>query len=167
MNPEGFLPDKQMKIMDEKKVKSFPYAKYPYALSYVFNPGEARFVLHMIEADFLKKQGYDTGWTRTEYMKRMGLNLYTFERCVRKLEKMNLLTRRYNTLGNRVYYSFNMDLYDRLVEILSATCHVDRLIDFCETKFKMENRSIESITEEEIEELKSGNGLKKIHPSMK
>ncbi len=152
--------------MSEKREKLAPFAKYPYSLSYLFTPGESRFILHMIEADFLKKQGYDTDWTRAEYMKRMGLNLYTFEHCVRKLEGMNLLTRRHNALGNRVYYLFNMDLYDRLVEILSATCNVDKLIEFCDTKFKHENRSIESITEEEIVELKSGNGLKKTHPSM-
>ena len=152
--------------MNDKKEKLSPFGKYPYCLTYLFSPGESRFILHMLEVDFLKKQGYNTDWTRAEYMKRMGLNLYTFENCVRRLEKMNLLTRRHNNLRNRVYYSFNMELYDTLVNILSSTCNIDKLIEFCETKFKKGNRSIESITEEEIAELKSGNGLKKIHPSM-
>jgi hypothetical protein len=154
--------------MDKKKKnETAPYVKYPLALSYLFNPVESRFILHMIEAEFLKKQGYDTGWTRAGYAKRMGLKECAFERCVKRMVDMELLAVRHNKLGNRVFFSFNMALYEKLVSILSATCHVDSLIDFCDTKFKKEARSIESITEQEIETLRSNNGLRKLHPSMR
>ncbi|MDR1718028.1 MAG: hypothetical protein LBS20_19500 [Prevotella sp.] len=152
--------------MESNKKKESPYVKYPVCLSYLFNPGESRFIIHMIEIEFLKDQGYNTNWTRAEYMKRMGLNEYSFERCIKRLVKMGLLSKTNNKLKNKVYYSFNMQLYDRLVEILSVTCNIDKLIEFCETKFIRDARPIESITEKETDDLRADNGLLKTHPSI-
>jgi DNA-binding MarR family transcriptional regulator len=120
----------------------------------------------MIEIDSLHKRGYDTQWTQSDYARRMGLKEYAFKRCVKRFVELNLLTVRYNTQGNRVYYSFNTEMYEKLVAILTVTGHVDRLIEFCDTEFKKGGRPIESITPEEIAALGSENKPKKLHPSM-
>lgn len=144
------------------------FVKYPLCLSYLFSPTETRFIAHMIDAEFLKSYGYDTAWSRREWMRRMGLTEYSFDGAVKSLMKIGLLIKRNNDFGNRVYYTFNMELYDKLVSILSVTNNVDRLISFCEMKFRQEKRTIESITPEEISELKQEDtkALKKKHKSM-
>jgi hypothetical protein len=154
--------------MNEQKKKlkrSIPFVKYYLELSYLFSPEECRFIMHMTDIEFLKKSGYQTGWSKKEYIKRMGLSEYSFDKSVERLQKMGLLSRTHNSLGNKVFYSFDMDLYNRLVEILSMTCDIDKLIAFCNINFVEQSRSIESITEQEINDLETHNKKKKIHPS--
>jgi hypothetical protein len=117
----------------------------------------------MINAEFLKKSGYDTDWSRKEWMKKMGLTQYSFDSAVKTMTTIGLLTKKNNELGNKVYYSFDMGQYNNLVAILSVTHNVSKLIDFCETKFKKEKRTVADITLEEVAELEeqSGSGLKK------
>jgi len=86
-------------------------------------------------------------------MARTGTTPYTFDKCIETLLAIDLLTKTNNTDGNKVYYSLNMDLYIRLVQILPANKNVYAVIDFCKKNFKSGNRKIESITDEEIIEL--------------
>lgn len=150
--------------MDKEQKNIVPFVKYHTGLSYLLSPAESRFLIHMVDVQYMKSMGYYTDWTRAEYMKRMGLNEYSYERCVRKFINLGLLSKTNNAKGNRVYYALNMDIYEKLVTILSSTNNVDKLIEFCDTKLK-KGRTIASITQQEIDGLKSDHGLKKLHPS--
>lgn len=129
------------------------FVKYPLCLSCLFSPTQTRFIAHMIEAEFLKSCGYNTDYSRKEWMRKMGLTEYSFDNAVKTLMEMGILSKRNNVLGNRVYYSFDMDVYDQLIAILSATENIEKITHFCDTKFKQEKRTVESITAEEISEL--------------
>lgn len=83
----------------------------------------------------------------------MGMTCYTFDKCIETLLAIGLLTKINNIEGNRVYYNLDMDLYDRLVHILSANKNVYTMIDFCRKNFKAGGRRIDSITDEELLEL--------------
>ena len=120
-------------------------------LSYLFNPYETRFIQHMVEIEFIKSCGYDTNWSKITYMKRMGLKENTFDKCVRKFVSMKLLYKTFNDSKNKVYFSWNMGLYFKLVRILSITNDVDKLRDFCQVNFIKKNRMIDEISEDEIE----------------
>jgi len=151
-----------MKELNDKT----PFVKYYPGLSYMFSLAETRFILHMVDIDYKKKNGFNTDWTRAEYMKVMGMNEYNFDKCIKRFIGLNLLERTNNLTGNRVYYSFNSKVYEKLVRILSATCNVNKLIAFCTANFKENKRSIESITEEEIKALATSDHTKAPHPSM-
>lgn len=139
------------------KNNTLPFVKYYTGLSYLFSPAETRFILHMVDIEYKKGCGYIMTLNRADYMKIMGLNEYSFDKCIGRLIQLDLLSKTNNAKGNRVYYSFNMELYEKLVRILSSSCNVDKLIAFCKRNFIEGARSIESITEEEIQNLKSGS----------
>lgn len=120
-------------------------------LSCLFNPYETRFIQHMVEIEFIKSCGYDTNWSKITCMKRMGLKENTFDKCVRRFVRMKLLYKTFNDSKNKVYYSWNMGLYFKLVRILSITNDVDKLRDFCQVNFIKKNRMIDEISEDEIE----------------
>ena len=140
---------------EEVKVPRQPsFVKYCTGLSYLFDPRETRFLLHMIDIDYMKSKGFLTDWSRSEYMKRMGLNKNAFNYCVKRMQEMKLLIKWNNSLGNKVFYALNRENYERLIRILSCTNNIDALISFCQNTFQS-GRSIESITEEEIQKLES------------
>ncbi|GAB6013310.1 hypothetical protein [Viscerimonas tarda] len=138
--------------MEQREKISF--VKYYPGLSVMFKPVETLFILHMVRFEFLKTAGFRIRWSKAEYARRMGLKECAFIRCVKRLSAMKLLEVSHNPEGNRVFYSFNMSLYYRLVEILSATSDHDRLTAFCNRQFKKAGRPIESITDDEIRELR-------------
>jgi hypothetical protein len=139
--------------MKNKKKEIIPFIKFHPGLSCLFSPAETVFILHMVNLEYFKAAGYRVSWSNAGYIRRMGLKECAFKRCVERFSQMKLLTRTYNSLGNRVFYSINMELYNRLVEIVSSTYDCERLAAFCDTKFRKEARPIESITAEEIREL--------------
>ncbi len=149
----------------KRQKQEIPFIKYHPCLAHLFTPEESRFLLHMLEADFLKSCGYATDWSRAQYSKRMGLSKYSFDRCANKLTQMKLITKTHNKLGNRVYYQLNHTLYQKLIHMLSVTNNINKLIEFCDLHFRKNNRSIDSITPEEIKNLHSENDLKKKHPA--
>lgn len=134
--------------MNEKKKAIF--VKYPLCLSYLFSPTETRFIIHMIDAEFLRSKGYNINWSRSNYIKKMGLTEYSFDNAVKKMTRIGLLTKTNNKQGNRVFYSFDMERYNKLIMILSTTRNIDKVIRFFDRIFEKENRTIESVTEEEI-----------------
>lgn len=145
-------------MVEGKGNEKMPFVKYFTGLTYMFSPAERSFLLHMVDIDYKKNSGAYTDWGRTDYMKIMGLNKYNFDKCVKRFIELNLLEKTNNSCRNRVYYSFNIELYNRLVYILSSTCNVNKLIAFCNMNFREKKRSIESITDEEISELASYKG---------
>jgi hypothetical protein len=140
--------------MNKKRGKGVAFVKYYPQFSALFNPAETCFILHMVHYEFIKSVGFQIHWTRGEYAERMGLKECAFKRCAKRLSAMNLLKISHNPEGNRVFYEFNMSLYNRLVEILSATTDMDKLVIFCDTHFKKTYRRIESISDDEIKLLK-------------
>lgn len=139
--------------MRNECLRKFLYVEYPLGLSYLFTPSETRFILHMINFEYLKKHGFSTNWSNAEYIKRMGISKNAFNNSVKKLIHMRLLKKWNNKLGNRVYYSFDLEVYGKLVDILSCTNNVDELIKFCEMYFK-QGRLVEDIAEREIVKLR-------------
>ena len=135
--------------------KSFQFVKYHTCLAYMFEPAEIVFIMRMMELEFMKLNGYKVEWTRAEYMKHMGLTTYSFDKCIKSLCDLKLLSKKNNNLGNRVYYSFDGTLYNRLLTILHATRNADVLISFCNINFKQNSRTISSITDEEIVTLRN------------
>lgn len=130
--------------------QNYPFIKYHKVLSYLFNPSEIVFILHMIDLESLRSKGRQIEWTRSFYMAKMGLKPYSFDKCIEKLTAMELLSKTNNADGNKVYYHFNMELYYRLLKILSASKDIYVMIAFCKDNFKQKKRPIMSITENEI-----------------
>ncbi|MBF0648685.1 hypothetical protein IR083_07620 [Dysgonomonas sp. GY75] len=139
----------------EDKKRTLPFVKYYTGLSYMFSPAETRFILHMVDIEYKKQRGRYTDWNRAGYMKIMGLTEYAFDKCAGRLIRLGLLSKTNNAKGNKVRYSFDMELYGILVHMLNATCDIGRLGDFCKKNFIDRTRPIRSITGEEIEELKN------------
>lgn len=102
---------------------------YP-GFSYLLSPEEERFLKHMKEIAFLARRGEKTDFTRAEYRRRMGLREYTFDRCARTLCRMGLVVKTTDSSRNHVHYELNEEAYERLVQIVSATRNIDRLIEF-------------------------------------
>lgn len=127
------------------------FVKYPLGLSCVLSPKEARFILHMIEMQHLSLWGYKTDYTRTEYMKRMGLGENAFDTAARSLTDLGLVVR--TGSRNSVHYELDEKMYDRLVEIVSDTRNIERLAGFLDFNLRKLGRSIDSITDEEIDQI--------------
>jgi hypothetical protein len=134
--------------MGNKTQESSPFIKYHAGLSFFFNPAEMVFALQMANYEYLKQNGYRINLSKAEYARRMGMKEYTFEKCVMRFIDLKMLSRTYNKTGNMVYYSFDMELYGKLIHIV-ATARGKRLSSFFE-RIKKEKRSIDGITEEEI-----------------
>lgn len=130
--------------------KKAPFVKYHLALTYLLSPSESRFILHMLEVSYMNSVGYDIYWSKAYYMKRMQLNEYTFNKCVSRLEVMGLIIKTKNSQNDKVHFSLNTETYHKLLSILTLNKSIDKLIEFRDAVFGKNNRSIDSITEEEI-----------------
>lgn len=132
------------------KDKSLLFVNYHTCLPLIFSPAEERFILHMINIELQKQKGLFVPRGRAAHMQQMQLTEYAFDKCISKLIKIGLLTKRNNKKCNRVYYYFDLHLYDRLIEILSLDVNRERLTEFCRIIFLEKRRPIDSITDEEI-----------------
>jgi hypothetical protein len=139
--------------MENKKKETAPFVKYHTGLSLLFSPVEMIFALQMVNYEYLKSNGYRVSLSKAEYARRMGMKEYTFEKCVSRFSEMNLLKRNYNALGNRVFYSFNRELYGKLLRIVAQTSDPEKL-SLLFNRLKKESCALESFTEEEINALK-------------
>lgn len=134
-----------------KRNESFEKA-HP-GFSYVLSPEEERFLKHLLEIEYLRKLGQKVDFTRAEYMKRMALKEYTFDRCGRSLCALGLALKTSDSSRNRVHYRLNRPIYDKLVNIVSTTRNIDRLIEFFDFHVFKLGKSIEELTVEDIERL--------------
>lgn len=126
---------------------------YP-GFSYLLNPEEERFLKHMKEIAFLSRRGEKTDFTRAEYRRRMGLKEYTFDRCARTLCQMGLIIKTSDSSRNHVHYELHEEAYDRLVQVVSATRNIDRLIEFFNFHIFQLGKSIPDLTDTEINRLR-------------
>jgi hypothetical protein len=103
--------------MENRKNEKAPFVKYHARLSLLFSPCEMIFIMQMANYEYLKSKGYRIRLSKPEYARRMGMKEYTFDKCVNRFLSLKLLSRKYNETGNQVFYSFNTDLYDKLIRI--------------------------------------------------
>lgn len=130
-----------------------PFEKSYPGFSYILTPEEERFLKHMKEIAYLRRRGEKTEFTRSEYMRRMGLREYTFDRCARSLCELGLIVKTSDSSRNRVHYDLNEFAYEKLVHIVCQTRNIDRLIEFFDFHVFKLGKSIGSIREEEIRQL--------------
>ena len=135
--------------MENNMNESVPFIKYHAGLSFFFNPAEMVFALQMANYEYLKQVGYRINFSKSEYARRMGMKEYTFEKCARRFMELGMLAKSYNALGNRVFYSFDMELYNKLIRITAQATDKNKLAAFFK-RLKKESRRVESITDEEI-----------------
>ena len=147
--------EESIKNMNMKPVRKSnePFEKSYPGFSYVLSPEEERFLKHMKEIAFLCRRGEKTDYTRAEYMRRMGLREYTFDRCAKSLCNLGLIVKTSDSSRNRVHYSLNEPVYDKLVRIVSTTRNIDRLIAFFDFHVFKLGKSIGSLEDDEIEGL--------------
>ncbi len=140
--------------MEEKKVHSF--VKHHIHLRYLFDPAEMSFVIQLLHLDFLRRSGYRTAYSREFMYDYFQLKERTFNRCLRRLSQLGLIERVKD--GLYVDYRLNSEVYNRLLDIIHATNNFAIISDFCNEQFRERGRTIESVTDEEIEQLrKRGN----------
>lgn len=140
---------------ENKIVKKGNYqVHFHIGLSYVLSPCESRFIQYLLSREQFRKYGVSTYMNQSDYVKAMGLNNSSFRTSVRNLQKLGLLKKWNNSLGNKAFYTLDENQYERLIVILSSTNDLNELISFCQNTFKR-GRSIESITKEEIKILAS------------
>lgn len=119
-------------------------------LGRLFDPAEMLFILHMQQVEFLCQASQGGRWSKKFLMKKMGLGEKVFDRCVRRLEQMELLI---VSSDYHPVYRWDTALYERLVEILSATDNLEALDGFCRRMFLEEKRCIRGISDFEVEML--------------
>lgn len=134
-----------------KKHESFEKS-YP-GFSYVLTPDEERMLKHLLEIEYLRKLGHKVDFTRAEYMKRMALREYTFDRSARSLCRLGLAVKTADSSRNRVQYRLNSEMYLKLVHIVSLTRNIDRLVQFFDFHIFKLGKSIGELTEEDIRTL--------------
>ena len=122
-------------------------------LRYLLSPEEERFLKHMKEFEYIRRRGYSVNFTRAQYMRRMGLREYTFDRCARSLCRLGLIVKTEDSSRNRVHYRLNEEAYERLVRIVTTTRNIDRLIAFFDLHCFKLGKDILSLTDEEIDTL--------------
>lgn len=146
------VPIKNGRMRSGKKLNE-PFEKSYPGFSYLLSPEEERFLKHMKEIAFLHRRGEKTDFTRAEYMRRMGLKEYTFDRCAKSLCELGLIVKTSDSSRNRVHYSLDEAVYDKLVRIVSLTRNIDRLIGFFDFHVFKLGKSIEILSDEDIEGL--------------
>lgn len=119
-------------------------------LGRLFDPAEMLFILHMQQVEYLCQANQGGRWSKKFLMKKMGFGEKVFDRCARRMAEMELLI---VSSGYHPVYRWNTAIYDRLIEIFSATDNLDALDRFCKQIFLEGMRSIREITDSEVEML--------------
>ncbi|WP_418665314.1 hypothetical protein [Alistipes finegoldii] len=145
--------------METKRKYSGMYRRTPSGMSfpgfsYLLSPDQERFIKHMREFEHMRSYGWNVNFTRGEYMRRMGLREYTFDRCARSLCDLGLIQRTEDSSRNRVHYRLVEPVFDKLVRIVSMTRNSDKLIDFFNFYCRKLGKSIPELTDEEISSLR-------------
>lgn len=139
------------------KNKQPRYAQCYLNLTRLFDPAEMIFIMNMHQMEYLRQIQPERKWSKAFLMKKMNLGEKVFDRCVRRLQKMELLI---VSPDYHPDYRWDTALYLRLVKILSATKDSDAIDEFCRRVFLEQGRSIASISDQEIEIL----GKNRYHP---
>lgn len=139
--------------MSSGRKQNESFEKTHPGFSYILSPEEERFLKHLKEIEYLRRLGQKVDFTRAEYMKRMALREYTFDRCGKSLCKLGLAIKTSDSSRNKVHYRLNEPVYKRLVHIVSLTRNIDRLIQFFDFHVFKLGKSIAELTDKDIEGL--------------
>lgn len=120
-------------------------------LSCLFDPAEIIFLLHMVDMEYMKQNGYNTTWSKEFLLLKMNLGVRLFDRVTKKLISMGLLSK--DKAGNKYIYSLDLKTYRKLVGFLSLTNDIFKLKSFCEAVFIKEKRKIWSVTGNDLKVL--------------
>lgn len=126
-------------------------------LCHIFDPDEMVFLINMAITHEMTLSGKRTNWNKGILMDRMNMTTSVFNRCEKRLLNLKLLEREIVT-GKRYSYNLNMELYKRLIQIVTASDDFSVVKEFCKRNFIDENKSITDITDEEIDQLKETKG---------
>lgn len=135
-----------------KKEQAYFYRAYK-GIAMGLGAYEAIFMAYMADLDRLRMAGADTVSGLNVHLGATGMGRRTFERCVRKAVRMGLLER--ISVDGRYDYVWDRTAYDRLVEIVSSNASYTVLRAFCNKVFDTDGRTVSSVTDSEIRELKN------------
>lgn len=131
-----------------KEQKNYPFYKFYKGLMLAFDLPESAFMVYMADLDALRNLGHKTVRPLNAHLNHLGFGRRTFERCVNKSIRMGLLER--VPIDGMYDYFWDMQVYDRLVRIVSSTNSYVALRSFCRKVFDDEDRSVLSVTDDEI-----------------
>ena len=131
-----------------KEQKSYAFCKLYKGLMMAFDLPESAFMVYMADLDALRNLGHKTVRPLNAHLNHLGFGRRTFDRCVNKCIRMGLLER--VSIDGMYDYFWDMQVYDRLVRIVSSTNSYVALRSFCKKVFDEEGRSVVSVTDDEI-----------------
>ena len=134
------------------KVKKAPaFYKFYKGLMMAFDLPESAFMVYMADLNEIRKLGYNTLRPLRTHLGCLGIGRRSFERCIMKTTSMGLLKR--VAVDGKYDYFWDMEAYDRLIQIVSTTTKYTVLREFCNKAFEKDKRTVMSITYDEIQEL--------------
>ena len=132
----------------KKKNNTPAFYMFYKGLMMAFDITEAAFMVYMADLDTLRELGHKTIRPLDSHLNHLGFGRRNFNRCVDKTIRMGLLER--VPIDGMYDYIWDMRVYDKLVHIVSSTNSYVALRSFCKRVFEDEQRSILSITDDEI-----------------
>ena len=129
------------------RTKSITFTKFHVNIPVIFDGAESVFIMQMVSAEYRAQLVRRPYWSKSFVMDRMGMKERVFNRCVARFKALNLVES--ETIGLKVLYKWNIPLYERLLDIITATENIYKLRKFWEA-FVEQGRSIESVTDDEI-----------------
>ena len=134
------------------KVKKAPaFYKFYKGLMMAFDLPESAFMVYMADLNEIRKLGYNTLRPLRTHLGCLGIGRRSFERCIMKTTSMGLLKR--VDVDGKYDYFWDMEAYNRLIQIVSTTTKYTVLREFCNKAFEKDKRTVMSITYDEIQEL--------------
>ncbi len=129
-------------------LKNAQFLKTYCALIGSFTPDEVLFMVYMMDLTNLRSKGYNTIRSKKEHMTNTAIGLRVFDKCTAKMTRMGLLER---IPVNGMYdYVWDMDAYRKLLEMLVGIKIPAHRSNFCKNFFDKQEKSVFSITEDEI-----------------
>ena len=135
--------------MKAKKAPAF--YKFYKGLMMAFDLPESAFMVYMADLNEIRKLGYNTLRPLRTHLGCLGIGRRSFERCIMKTTSMGLLKR--VAVDGKYDYFWDMEAYNRLIQIVSTTTKYTVLREFCNKAFEKDKRTVMSITYDEIQEL--------------
>lgn len=134
-----------------KEQKSYPFCKLYKGLMMAFTPPESVFMIYMADIAALQNIGHRILRSKKKHMAYTNIGYRVFDQCVEKTIRMGLLDR--IPTDGMYEYVWDMRAYNRLLKIVNSTNCYTALKEFCDKAFDTDQRSIMSITDDEIEQL--------------
>ena len=142
--------------MHKQRIKMKEQSKFVFYRFYkgqmmAFDLPESAFMVYMADLNEIRKLGYNTLRPLRTHLGCLGIGRRSFERCIMKTTSMGLLKR--VAVDGKYDYFWDMEAYNRLIQIVSTTTKYTVLREFCNKAFEKDKRTVMSITYDEIQEL--------------